>query len=156
MSDISFDPDRDWEPGPCAHCGVAPGEEDDPAILTGDEDRDWVRLCAACEVSEFGWDEEPWEDEPEEDPCDRCGRPPLERLAPRRPPGYSRSLRVDPLQHLHGHGQGAGRETTLHLRERRIRGPEPRPGPLRVAPNGGANNRIRKPAHRPHRKERRT
>jgi hypothetical protein len=58
MSDISFDTDRDWEPDPCAHCGVAPGEQDEPAILTGDEGRDWVRLCAACAARAFGWDEE--------------------------------------------------------------------------------------------------
>ena len=88
MSDISFDPDRDWDPDPCAHCGVAPGEDDYPAFLTGDEDRDWVRLCAACAARAFGRDEEPREDEPQDpeedweedwdedpDPCDRCGRP---------------------------------------------------------------------------------
>ena len=77
MNDIGFDPDRDREPDPCAHCGVAPGKDDYPAFLTGDEDRDWVRLCAACAAREFGRDEEPWEDEPDEDPdpCDRCGRP---------------------------------------------------------------------------------
>jgi hypothetical protein len=90
MSDARLDFVRDLAPDPCAHCGVAPGEEDDyPAILTGEEDRDWVRLCDACAARALGGDEEdPDPVDPEEDwdedrePCDRCGRPLVDGACP--------------------------------------------------------------------------